>query len=741
MMLILRDKKLIISSLLNTDQFQFMGISKTILPVLFITLITSGCGSDVPPGEIEGAPRSSESIYKQDLRFLETQSKLFETQESKSQILFGDLHVHTTYSIDAFTLELPMMGLQGVHDSAMACDFARYCANLDFFSFNDHAESLTPDHWQEQKEIVQQCNISNDDPVTNDLVVFPGWEWTQIGTTPENHWGHRNVIFKNIQDLPARPIGSRTPESGLGIFDTTQQAVAARWLDPLNFKRYSDLGWLLEAVRNVPFCDEGIHSTELPLDCYEFARTPQELFSKLDEWQSDSIVIPHGQTWGFHVPLGTSWDNRLNDQGHDSSKQILLEVMSGHGNSEEFRDITSANFLQSGEMSCPEPTDNFLPCCWQAGEIQKKKCNGLSDAECTARVELAKKYTLAGGPYTNMVFPETAPEEWLNCDQCTDCFKPAFSYRPKQSAQYALAISNFDSGDESPQRYNFGFIASTDDHTARPGTGYKQYERRKMTFAMGPKSKMWEYQYKAEDVNFPELPKIEPGESQPDSERVSSFVYPGGILAVHSEGRSQDQIWSALKNKNVYGTSGPRILLWFDLVNSPTGVQPMGSEIIMSQNPQFTVRAAGSFKQKDGCPEESIDSLSPERLEYLCAGECYNPSNERHVIDRIEIVKITPQSYAGEAVSPLIEDAWKTISCEGKSECVLEFEDQSYTRDSVYYVRAIQEATQAINGQNFFAESNEFKLCKGSFKTALTDDCLSATNERAWSSPIYLNKP
>jgi hypothetical protein len=718
-----------------------MGISKTILPVLFITLITSGCGSDVPPGEIEGAPRSSESIYKQDLRFLETQSKLFETQESKSQILFGDLHVHTTYSIDAFTLELPMMGLQGVHDSAMACDFARYCANLDFFSFNDHAESLTPDHWQEQKKIVQQCNISNDDPVTNDLVVFPGWEWTQIGTTPDNHWGHRNVIFKNIQDLPARPIGSRTPETGLGIFDTTQKAVAARWLDPLNFKRYSDLGWLLDTVRNVPFCDEGINSTELPLDCYEFARTPQELFSKLDEWQSDSIVIPHGQTWGFHVPLGTSWDNRLNDQGHDSSKQILLEVMSGHGNSEEFRDIASANFLQSGEMSCPEPTDNFLPCCWQAGEIQKNKCNGLSDAECTARVELAKKYTLAGGPYTNMVFPEAAPEEWLNCDQCSDCFKPAFNYRPKQSAQYALAISNFNSGDENPQRYNFGFIASTDDHTARPGTGYKQYERRKMTFAMGPKSKMWKYKYKAEDANFPELPKIEPGESQPDSERVSSFVYPGGILAVHSEGRSQDQIWSALKNKNVYGTSGPRILLWFDLVNSPTGVQPMGSEIIMSQNPQFTVRAAGSFKQKDGCPEESIDSLSPERLEYLCAGECYNPSNERHIIDRIEIVKITPQSYAGEAVSPLIEDAWKTISCEGESECVVKFEDQSYTRDSVYYVRAIQEATQAINGKNFFTESNEFKLCKGSFKTALTDDCLSTTSERAWSSPIYLNKP
>ena len=97
----------------------------------------------------------------------------------------------------------------------------------------------------------------------------------------------------------------------------------------------------------------------------------QKNFSKLDEWNYDNIVIPHGQSWGYHVPLGTSWDDRLNADGHDPDKQILLEIMSGHGNSEEYRDIASANFLQDGEMICPEPTDDFLPCCWQAGEIQK----------------------------------------------------------------------------------------------------------------------------------------------------------------------------------------------------------------------------------------------------------------------------------------------------------------------------------------------------------------------------------
>jgi hypothetical protein len=125
----------------------------------------------------------------------------------------------------------------------------------------------------------------------------------------------------------------------------------------------------------------------------------------------------------------------------------------------------------------------------------------------------------------------------------------------------------------------------------------------------------------------------------------------------------------------------------------------------------------------------------------LCAGECYNPSNERYIIEKIEIIKITPQSYAGEAVSPLINDAWQTFSCDNKSECLIEFEDENYSRDSVYYARAIQEPTLAINGNQFSGGDKDFLLCKGSFRTELSDDCLGLAGERAWSSPIYLNKP
>ena len=48
-------------------------------------------------------------------------------------------------------------------------------------------------------------------------------------------------------------------------------------------------------------------------------------------------------------------------EGHDPSKQLLLEIMSGHGNSEEYREYYVCKF-SAGQctMSCPEPTDNFL---------------------------------------------------------------------------------------------------------------------------------------------------------------------------------------------------------------------------------------------------------------------------------------------------------------------------------------------------------------------------------------------
>ena len=108
------------------------------------------------------------------------------------QILFGDLHVHTTFSADAFAFSLPLMQGEGAHPPADACDFARFCAELDFWSINDHAESITPRQWDETRKAIRECNEVAGEAQSPDTVAFLGWEWTQ--SSPEGfdgkHWGH-----------------------------------------------------------------------------------------------------------------------------------------------------------------------------------------------------------------------------------------------------------------------------------------------------------------------------------------------------------------------------------------------------------------------------------------------------------------------------------------------------------------------------------------------------------------------
>jgi hypothetical protein len=222
-------------------------------------------------------------------------------------------------------------------------------------------------------------------------------------------------------------------------------------------------------------------------------------------------------------------------------------------------------------------------------------------------------------------------------------------------------------------------------------------------------------------------------------------------VAAHAKGRDREAIWAALERREVYGTSGPRILLWFDLLNGPEGPVPMGSNLTFTGTPRFQVRAVGSFVQQPGCPEESLQGLERGRLERLCRGECYHPGDERHPIVAIEVIRIRPQALPGEHVDELIEDAWKRFECEpDRDGCVVTFEDQDYPasgRDVLYYVRAIQEETPAVNGANlrtaFDVQGNAVATspCYGDYRTDFDDDCLALVRERAWSSPIFLDQP
>jgi hypothetical protein len=546
------------------------------------------------------------------------------------QILFGDLHVHSTFSRDAFMFSLPLLKGEGAHPPSDACDFARFCSALDFWSINDHASNISSEEWADTVESIRQCNAVGGDAANPDTVAFLGWEWTQVGLTPDTHFGHKNVVLAGTGEgeIPVRPIaatrqlGASPPVLALGA-----GALLAGG-------RMHDLAAMYHDAEGREVCPEGVPTEELAPDCLEVAATPADLFRKLAESGTESIVIPHGTTWGLYTPPGSSWDKQLAGAMHDPDRQTLIEVYSGHGETEVYRDWRAVEIGEGGSLSCPEPQARYVPSCWHAGELIRERCLAAEeDAEvCDARAAVARQHAVDARVAIQRTVPGTRAADWLDAGQCVDCRQPAFNYRPASSAQYIAAFGNFDEAGE-PRRFRMGFMASSDNHFARPGTGYKEIHRRGFTESndgvsidAGPFANALlggGEEPIAESVPF-ELERL--AISVLETERQASFFVTGGLFAAHSEGRDRGAIWSALQRREVYGTSGPRILLWFDLLNPPGASRgerlPMGADVEMEDAPIFQARAVGSFEQLPGCPDYATQALSPSRLAHVCKNEC-----------------------------------------------------------------------------------------------------------------------
>ncbi|MCC6217302.1 MAG: DUF3604 domain-containing protein [Polyangiaceae bacterium] len=721
--------------------------------------VTYGGGRVESAGTARSARPPAETIVARAAADLATQPGA-----ATAQILFGDLHVHTTFSADAFMRSLPLVGGEGAHPPADACDFARFCSQVDFFAITDHAEGLTPRQWSETKASVRQCNAVAGDPANPDVVAFTGWEWSQVGLTAEDHYGHKNVIFRDTgeAELPARPVGAG------GTLATSLRNAASigggsaldRVLVPVQDfdrrQRYLDLVARQLETRQLRDCAPGVGTRELPADCRELAATPGELFAKLRDWGFASLVVPHGTTWGFYTPPGYTWDKQLTAAEDDPDRQRLIEIFSGHGNSEEYRSwrAVEGSYQQPGAR-CPEPIPGHEPCCWRAGEIVRARCGGVAEAECERRVEKARRDYVAAGTAGHLTVPGASVEDWKECGQCRDCFNPSFNYRPGGAAQYVLARGDF-SDPAHPRHATLGFIASSDNHSARPGTGYKEVGRRKMGDAAGPETAEWRARFFPRD----EAPAPESRALGVDEvlgrnpfqivhlERQASFFLTGGLVAVHSQGRSRGAIWDALQRREVYATSGERILLWFDLLNGPGGRAPMGAEVRLGAAPRFRARAAGAFEQKPGCPAWVGERIGAADQRRLCLDECHHPGDRRRRITRIEVVRVQRQRAPGEPVASLVQDPWRRLECPADREvCEVELDDPEFVggaRDAVYYVRAIQEPTPAVNAGGLRCERDASgacvrpRPCYGDYRTPYDDDCLAPNEERAWSSPIYV---
>lgn len=263
--------------------------------------------------------------------------------------------------------------------------------------------------------------------------------------------------------------------------------------------------------------------------------------------------------------------------------------------------------------------------------------------------------------------------------------------------------------------YQFGLIGSTDSHTAAPGA-VSEYDR-PYKFGMTTAQAL--------TVN--------------DRPRAAIFQNPGGLAGVWAEENSRDAIFAALKRRETFATSGPRIAPRFfggwdlpqNLCESPhlaeagyrAGV-PMGDTLPArsktAANPRFVV-AANADPGTAAAPGHRL-----QRLQIVKGWIGEHGAFHQAVID------VAGNPHNGASVDPLSCEA----SGEGFSTLCGVWEDPKFdpTRDAVYYARAIENPSCRWST----------RLCQSLPESERPDGCYNeripkTIQERAWTAPIWFD--
>lgn len=170
-------------------------------------------------------------LQVQDMRGLTTQSKFSHSIviQSPYQVYFGDLHVHTAYSNDAWKIQ--KLVLKKTPEEPEGAIISAKTRPLDFVAITDHAEQIDVEnliygrYGQEWVNLQTQCNQGN----SAEIVAFIGFEYTKTSAklnpdsslSPIPGGGHKCVIFKS-DVVPASPYGSTETNSPIDLWNYLQ---------------------------------------------------------------------------------------------------------------------------------------------------------------------------------------------------------------------------------------------------------------------------------------------------------------------------------------------------------------------------------------------------------------------------------------------------------------------------------------------------------------------------------------
>jgi hypothetical protein len=544
-------------------------------------------------------------------------------QAGVKRVYWGDLHVHTAYSLDAYaygTLNTPREAYQfarGEEIEMAGVGPVRLHQALDFAAVTDHAE------WFDLMHICTDPEQS-DDPYCKNI--------REISSIARGTEVFKEYVIPTItQEHPeATPICTKDPArctaASLNQWQRIQQQ-ANEANDPCEFSALIGFEWSATPAyshshRNLIFANANV--TEEAIDYIRYPNL-QALWGELDaqcrpEDGCDVIAIPHNTNMGdgiyFDVESESDQSRKLR-----SRYERLVEVHQEKGNS---------------ECLLPYGVENR--------------------GDCDFEINLTKN----SRPKVAADFNEI---EW---EKMRQTYVRSLLLRGLGAYQ--------ESGDEHLNPLQLGMIGSTDGHAGAPGH-VNEDQWQGSVFGLG------------------------------SIERMMSRVRwnPGGLVAVWAEENTRESLFSAMKRREVYGTSGPRITLQFsasadgDVLDCGDATSKSKTEVVMG----------GSFDVTSGAPQFQVMAL-----------------HDRAPLDKVEIIK--GEWREGTLRETRIE-IWSREK-EGKSLCQT-WSDPDFdpAAPAFWYARVLQAPTPRWST----VQCVKAGLCQEN------PQAVKLIQERAWASPIW----
>lgn len=618
-------------------------------------------------------------------------------------VYFGDLHVHTRYSFDAFLLGSnidPDSSYKFAQGNALVNSWGvemKLKEPLDFYAVTDHGMFLgMASEWADPNSMFSKFpeskpfhNINspenlNDNSILKRIQLFRG-NYGKFLLTQGSYWNTARAWFTNNRALASKGFDYDTHLSAW--HDTTK--AAERYNDPGKFTTFIAYEWTVSS----PLPESASYHRNI---IFESSKAPKRPFTRLDSINPEDL-------W--------TWMDSIRKKGVDS---IAIPHNPNQSNGETFK----MDYF------------NGMP-------VDKKY------SELRMRNEPIVEITQIKG--TSETHPKLSPEDkWADFEilntrkgNVSQYSLPSGSY-VREALINGLALKSEDRGNP----FEIGFIGSSDTHNGAFTFDEENY------FGASPLSASPVVRGSV-PLSGPTIDMVENlREVGVESSQEKGLSYgnmrstqfgASGLAAVWAEQNTRKSIFSALRRKETYATSGTKIRLRFfggygldsfDLNNEnlieqayKSGV-PMGGNLLFNNNltPSFLILAQQDVK---GAPLQRIQMIKG----WYDSGYAKETREKVYDIACSDGLKVDPKTHRCPDNRASVNLSDCSISAnKGASELKVIWEDPDFDPqvESVYYVRVL-----------------ENPVCRWSTWDALREGVKPrkkvqpTIQERAWSSPIW----